>query len=153
VLGVQEVCVEERVEFGVELRVVKVLLLNQVEKTGQGEQRSGPTLIVRVRQEIHQEFGAGEPGLDGVDHNTQKGLSLRLGEVIPKNGQPCVLRPSLVAMDSAKSLIIWVGLCEEVFKVDFVIRARGFVAGREEGNEDLDGVGLSSSRSILTVPN
>lgn len=56
-------------------------------------------------------------------------------------------------MDSAKTLIIWFRFCEEVLDVNFVIRARGFVTGREEGDKDLDNVGLSSSGGILTVLN
>jgi hypothetical protein len=88
-----------------------------------------------------------------VHHDTQKGLPLRLGEIVPKDGQPCVLRSPLVTMDSAKTLIIWFGLCEELLDVNFVIRARGFVTGREEGDKDLDSVGLSSSGGILTELN
>lgn len=87
-----------------------------------------------------------------MHHNTQKGLPLRLGEVIPKDGQPCVLCSPLVAMDSAKALVGWVGLREEIVGIDFVIRGRGFITGRKEGNKDLDGGSLSSSSGILTVP-
>jgi hypothetical protein len=55
-------------------------------------------------------------------------------------------------MDSAKALVGWVGLCEEILDIDFVIRGRGFITGREEGDKDLNGGGLSSSSGILTVP-
>lgn len=152
-LRVQQVCVEERVEFGVELRVVQVFLLNKVEKTGQGEERDGTAFVVRVRQEVHQKFRSGEPGLDDVYHNTQKGFPLRLREIIPKDGQPRILCLPLVTMNGAKPLVIRIWLCEEVFKIDLVIGTRGFVAGREEGNEDLDNVGLSSDRGILALKN
>ena len=86
-------------------------------------------------------------------HNTQKRFPLRLREIIPKDGQPCILCLPLVTMNSAKPLVIRIRVCEEFFKIDLVIRTRGFVAGREEGNEDLDNVGLSSDRGILALKN
>lgn len=91
-LGVQQVCVEERVQFQVEGRVIQVLLADEEEETREGEEGSRPAVVVSVCEEVHEEFGAGEPGLDVVGHDAEEGFALVVGEGwAAQDGEPGVL--------------------------------------------------------------
>jgi len=149
VLGVEEVRVQEGVEFCVELRVVKVLVLDQVEKTGQGEERGCAAHVVRVRQEVHQEFWSAEPRLDSVHHDAQKGLPLRLREIVPEDGQPCFLCSPLVRIHRHYTLAGGFGLNEEF--LEFVIFAGDVVACREKRDEGFENIRVSAGVCVLAI--
>lgn len=87
----QQVGVEEGVQFRVELRVVEVLLADEVEEAGQGEEGGCAAHVVGVREEVHEKFGPCEPRLDGMRHDAEEGFALRLRDVVAQHGEPGVL--------------------------------------------------------------
>lgn len=117
VFGVEEVGVEEGVQLLVELRVVEVLLLDEVEEAGEGEEGGRAADVVGVCQEVHEEFGAVEPGLDGVDHDAEQGFALRGGDVAAEDGEPGGLGSVLVCVDGEELLVLLAGLGVEVFEL------------------------------------
>lgn len=78
----QQIRIQKRVQFRIELRIIEILLTNEVEQSREGEEGSCAAEIVRVCEEVHEEFWAGEPGLDVVDHHAEEGFALGLGEVV-----------------------------------------------------------------------
>lgn len=91
VFGVQQVGVEEGVELRVELGVVEVFLADEVEEARESEEGGGAADVVGVREEVHEEFGAVEPGLDRGGHDAEEGFALWVGEVVAEDCEPCFL--------------------------------------------------------------
>lgn len=52
----EEIGVEERVKFWVELWVVEVFLLDEVEEAGEREERGCASNVVGVAEEVHQKL-------------------------------------------------------------------------------------------------
>lgn len=91
-LRVQQVCVEEGVQFRVEGRVIQILLADEVEEAREGEEGSRAAVVVRVCEEVHEKFRAGEPGLDVVGHYAEEEFALVVGEGwVAQNGKPGIL--------------------------------------------------------------
>ena len=82
VFRVQQIRIKKRVQFRIKLRVIEVFFADEVEQAREGEKGSCAADIVGVCEEVHEEFWAGEPGLDMVDHHAEEGFALGLREVV-----------------------------------------------------------------------
>ena len=114
-LRVQQVRVEKGVQLRVELRVIQIFLTDEVEEAREGEEGGSAAEVVGVCEEVHEEFGAGEPGLDGVDHHAEEGFALGLGEVVGvvEDCEPGVLGAFLVWVYRGEFFVGFVGFCVE----------------------------------------
>lgn len=88
VLRVQHFGVEQRVELGVEARVVEVARAHEVEEARQGEQRGGAPALKAVRQKVHEHLDAREPRHDAVGHQPEGCLALALAQAGVEHGGP-----------------------------------------------------------------
>lgn len=84
-----------------------------------------------------------------MDHDAEEVLSLRLGEVVSQDGEPCFLGSFLVGVDGVELLGFGLAGDEEGFK--FVVGGGGIVAGGEDRDESVKGFGASSHVGIFTA--